>query len=76
MKQNRFFSFRMLFACMSLLLCDIQAHAWDSQPDANGKYDTFYDRPTYFPDWQQPTSTWPNAMYYLCDVRLVDANGS
>ena len=76
MKQNRFFSFRMLFACMSLLLCEIQAHAWDSQPDANGKYDTFYDRPTYFPDWQQPTSTWPNAMYYLCDVRLVDANGS
>ena len=75
MKQNRFFTFRVLLACLPLLLCGIQAHAWDSQPDANGRYDKFYDRPTFFPDWEQP-SEWPNAMYYLCDVRLVDANGT
>ena len=32
MKQNRFFTFRVLLACLPLLLCGIQAHAWDSQP--------------------------------------------
>ena len=32
MKQNRFLTFRVLLACLPLLLCGIQAHAWDSQP--------------------------------------------
>ena len=32
MKQNRFFTFRVLLACLPLLLCGIQAHAWDCQP--------------------------------------------
>jgi hypothetical protein len=59
MIQNRFFTFRVLLACLPLLLCGIQAHAWDSQPDANGRYDKFCDRPTFFPDWEQP-SEWPN----------------
>lgn len=43
------------------------ASAWDMLPDASGKYDTFFDRPTAFPDWQQP-SEWQNAMYLLCKV--------
>jgi hypothetical protein len=37
---------------------------WDTHPDENGKYDEFYDRPTYFPDFEQPAS-WPNAEYYV-----------
>lgn len=37
---------------------------WDTLPDENGKYDEFYDRPTYFPDFEQPAS-WPNAEYYV-----------
>ncbi len=56
------------------LLIPTVSNAWDSTPDSNGLYDEFYDRPTYFPDWEQP-STWPNAMYYLCDVRLGSENG-
>lgn len=44
-------------------------NAWDKTPDANGKYDSVYDRPTYFPEWEQP-SEWANAMYYLCEVQL------
>ncbi len=42
--------------------------AWDSAPDGNGLYDGVYDRPTFFPDWEQP-STWPNSMYCFCDVQ-------
>lgn len=67
-------SISMLLASMLLLMGTNQALAWDSTPDDNGLYDGLYDRPTYFPDWEQP-STWPNAMYYLCDVRLADATG-
>ena len=36
---------------------------------AQSKYDKYYDRPTHFPDWQQP-SDWPNAEYYLVRARL------
>ena len=43
--------------------------AWDKNPDDFGKYDGIYDRPTYFPEWEQP-SEWANAMYYLCEVQL------
>lgn len=56
---------------VGILLCAgiCQARAWDSEPDGNGKYDKYYDRPTHFPDWQQP-SDWPNAEYYLVCARL------
>jgi hypothetical protein len=47
----------------------IEARAWDSVPDGNGKYDKYYDRPTHFPDWEQP-SDWPNAEYYVVVARL------
>ena len=50
------------------------AKAWDTTPDAEGLYDGLYDRPTYFPEWEQP-DTWENAMYILCDVREEDAEG-
>ena len=40
------------------------AAGWDTLPDENGKYDEFYDRPTYFPDFEQPAN-WPNAEYYV-----------
>jgi len=56
------------------LLWPTPLRAWDTSPDADGLYDGFYNRPTFFPDWEQP-STWPNAMYYLCDVRLGSENG-
>ena len=56
------------------VLSPVPALAWDTQPDANGKYDGEYDRPTYFPTWHQPT-TWPNVMIYLCEVRLGKAEG-
>lgn len=58
---------RLLSACLLLWIGTSQAWAWDSEPDSNGKYDELFDRPTYFPDWEQP-STWPNAMYYRCEV--------
>ena len=55
-----------------LLLCLLgggQAFAWDTAPDENGKYDKYYDRPTHFPDWEQPWD-WPNAEYYLVCARF------
>jgi len=48
--------------------------AWDTEPDAEGLYDKFYDRPTHFPEWEQP-NTWANVMYVLCDVREEGADG-
>ena len=53
-----------LTAVIVLLFTTIQSMAWDTLPDENGKYDGFYDRPTYFPDFEQPAS-WPNAEYYV-----------
>lgn len=53
-----------LTAVIVLLFTTIQSMAWDTHPDENGKYDEFYDRPTYFPDFEQPAS-WPNAEYYV-----------
>lgn len=63
----------MLLACVLLLTGISYACAWDSEPDGNGKYDVFFDRPTHFPDWSQP-SEWQNVMIYRCAVRL-GANG-
>lgn len=43
--------------CLSLslaLVVTMTAKAWDTTPDAEGLYDGLYDRPTYFPEWQQP----------------------
>lgn len=56
------------------LVVSHNAHAWDTTPDTDGLYDGLYDRPTYFPEWEQP-DTWANAMYILCDVREEDAEG-
>lgn len=56
------------------LVVSLNAHAWDTTPDTDGLYDGLYDRPTYFPEWEQP-DTWANAMYILCDVREEDAEG-
>lgn len=56
------------------LVVSLNAHAWDTTPDTDGLYDGLYDRPTYFPEWEQP-DTWANAMYILCDVREVNAEG-
>ena len=53
-----------LTAVIVLLFTTIQSMAWDTLPDENGKYDGFYDRPTSFPDFEQPAS-WPNAEYYV-----------
>lgn len=56
------------------LIVTMTAKAWDTEPDAEGLYDGLYDRPTYFPEWQQPDA-WENAMYILCDVREESASG-
>ena len=37
-----------------VLLMAMGAKAWDTTPDAEGLYDGLYDRPTYFPEWEQP----------------------
>ncbi len=66
-------TFRIIVLCCVLLMA-VTAGAWDTEPDAEGLYDGLYDRPTYFPEWQQP-DTWENAMYILCDVREEDADG-
>lgn len=52
-----------------LLLTTVQVMAWDTHPDANGKYDGFYDRPTHFQDFEQPAN-WPNAQYYVVSAHL------
>lgn len=60
---------RLLLAALFLLAGGTESRAWDIDADENGKYDGLYDRPTHFPNWSQP-STWPNAMYYLCEARM------
>lgn len=67
-------SWRVAMTLLAGVLISAGAQAWDSTPGENGLYDGLYDRPTHFPEWSQP-ATWPNAMYYLCDVRLGDADG-
>lgn len=65
---------RQVATSLLAVLWSAAAWGWDSTPDDDGKYDRLFDRPTYFPDWSQP-SDWPNAMYYRCDVRLGTADG-
>lgn len=60
---------RLLIAVILVVVGGSWAQAWDTTPDANGKYDEYYDRPTHFPDWEQP-SDWPNAEYYLVCARF------
>ena len=62
-------TFQLLLACLFFVAGPKQAFAWDTEPDANGKYDKSFDRPTHFPDWTQP-SDWPNAEYYLVCARF------
>lgn len=67
-KKNWYPSLCIILTMTFLLLCPSQTKAWDREPDpVTGKYDDLYDRPTYFPDWEQPL-TWPNCQYYLCEV--------
>ena len=57
-----------LLMMVGLVVCPA-AWAWDTTPDPEtGLYDGLYDRPTYFPEWEQP-STWPNTMYISRDFR-------
>jgi hypothetical protein len=65
---------RLLFLAAVMTGVCTQAYAWDQEPDENGLYDGLYNRPTYFPDWEQPDE-WPNAMYMLCEVRMESAQG-
>ena len=69
MKSTVTLTLRILMAGLFLMTGFSYTRAWDNTPDDFGKYDGIYDRPTYFSEWEQPT-TWPNAMYYLCEVRL------
>lgn len=69
MKSTLTLTVRMLIAGLFWVTGVSHINAWDKTPDANGKYDSVYDRPTYFPEWEQP-SEWANAMYYLCEVQL------
>lgn len=62
-------TYRLLLAALLVLAGGSEARAWDTEPDSNGKYDKYYDRPTHFPDWQQP-SDWPNAELYLVCARF------
>lgn len=57
------------------MLCCPTAWAWDTTPNPEtGLYDEYYDRPTFFPDWEQP-NTWANVMYVFCEVRKGNATG-
>lgn len=69
MKVKKTFTWRLLLIALLVLAGGIEARAWDTEPDSDGKYDKYYDRPTHFPDWQQPND-WPNAEYYLVCARL------
>ncbi|MBQ7156567.1 MAG: hypothetical protein IJR86_02065, partial [Bacteroidaceae bacterium] len=67
-KSNRNVSLGIVVLMMLMMLCPSSLWAWDMTPDpVTGKYDRLYDRPTYFPDWEQPL-TWPNNQVYLCEV--------
>lgn len=74
MKTIKTLSFRLLLAALLIVAGNSNARAWDNGPDGNGKYDKYYDRPTHFPDWEQP-SDWPNAEYYAVVARF-GTNGS
>ena len=69
MNVKKTFTWHLLLAAFFVLAGGSEARAWDTEPDSDGKYDKYYDRPTHFPDWQQP-SDWPNAEYYLVRARL------
>lgn len=69
MKQISQPTFSLFLTCLFVMAGWAQALAWDAMPGGNGKYDAYYDRPTHFPDWEQP-SDWPNAEYYLVCARL------
>ena len=58
-----------LSAVIVLLFTTVHVMAWDTLPDENGKYDEFYDCPTYFPNFEQPAD-WPNAQYYVVSAHL------
>jgi len=68
MRLTKTLTIQMLLAAVLLFVGGSEARAYSSQPDANGKYDTYYDRPTYFPDWVQPS--FANQMSYLCEVHV------
>lgn len=74
MKARKISILRLMLAMLLIVGSGIDARAWDSDPDENGLYDEHFDRPTHFPEWSQP-STWPNAMFIVCDVRLGDVLG-
>jgi hypothetical protein len=65
---------QILFFALACMIA-VPSAAWDTTPDEEGLYDGLYDRPTYFPEWEQP-ETWPNAMYILCDVREGSEDGA
>ncbi len=75
---NYFNYFHMKAKILLLLLVGIiycpAAKAWDTEPDAEGLYDGSFDRPTYFQEWEQP-STWANAMTVLSEVRIGSTTG-
>ncbi|MGM9678263.1 MAG: hypothetical protein ACI3X7_00565, partial [Bacteroidaceae bacterium] len=52
--------------CMTFSTCILWAY--DTEPDANGKYDELYDRPTHFPDFKL-TTEFPNNMTYITCAR-------
>ena len=52
--------------CMTFSTCILWAY--DTEPDANGKYDKLYDRPTYFQDFKL-THDFPNNMTYITCAR-------
>ena len=72
MKSNKTLTIRLMLAMLLLLIGGNSMYAWDSEPDANGKYDQYFDRPTHFPNWEQPAE-WPNVQMFLCEVRLGSA---
>ncbi len=74
------FSARTALSLILVLLGTLTSSAqedgtWDTEPDPEtGLYDNLYQRPTYFPEWHQP-STWPNVMFFYCEVRMGDVTG-
>ena len=73
MKLAKILTVRLMLASVLLLTGSINAFAWDSEPDANGKYDGMFERPTHFPEWTQPQLG--NVMLYRCEVRLTETTG-
>lgn len=74
MKLAKILTVRLMLASVLLLTGSVNAFAWDSEPDANGKYDDgMFERPTHFPEWTQPQLG--NVMLYRCEVRLTETTG-